>query len=313
MIETRGVTKFFGSGRGVFAALRDVSISASPGTPVALVGPNGAGKTTLIRILSTLILPSAGRAYVNGYDVVSQSREVRRSLGLVTVSDRLFYYRLSARDNLVFYATLYGLSLREAKSRADEVLGVVGLSDWAETRTMHYSTGMLRRLSLARAILHDPPVIMLDEPTLGIDVVSSRNLRTLVRRLAENKTVLFTSHYMKDIEEIAGYVYLIKGGAIIGQGSPQDLLRIVGRVVELEVNEGNVPPEYLRFAVSSRNGRLVLRLPESALGEVELHSEDERTVDPSLEDVYVNLVGESPMDVRPYVSRWGGSRDQRFG
>jgi len=314
MIETRGITKFFGEGkRGVVSALSDVSIRVGPGTPVALVGPNGAGKTTLIRVLSTLILPSSGEAYVNGYSVVHQPREVRRSIGLVTVSDRLFYYRLTAIENLVFYATLYNLGLTEARRRAREALSVVGLSEWADTKTMHYSTGMLRRLALARAILHDPPVIMLDEPTLGIDVVSSRNLRRLVRQIGETRTVLFTSHYMKDVEEIAGYVYLIKSGRIVAQGSPRDLTGLVGRVVELEVNEDELPDSYRRFVVTSRNGHLVLRLPERVVDELGVHPIDERSVETTLEDVYVSLVGESAMDVRPYQFRRGGMREQRAG
>lgn len=294
-------------------ALEDVSISVSPGRPVALVGPNGAGKTTLIRILSTLILPTRGEAYVAGHSVTKEPGEVKKKIGLVTVSDRLFYYRLTAMENLVFYATLYGLSLGEARRRASEVLEAVGLSDWADTRTMHYSTGMLRRLALARALLHDPPVVMLDEPTLGIDVVSSRNLRRLVRELAREKTVLFTSHYMKDVEEIAEYVYLIKNGRIIGGGTPQELKKLVGEVVEVEVAEDGLPENYRRYAVTSRNGRLVLRLPESSVDEIKTFVLDERPAEPTLEDVYVFMVGESPMDVRPYQHRRGGWREQYYG
>lgn len=314
MIETRDITKFFADGkRGVVSALCNINIRVRPGTPVALVGPNGAGKTTLIRVLSTLILPTSGEAYVNGYSVVDQPKEVKRSIGLVTVSDRLFYYRLTAVENLVFYATLYNLGLGEARKRAREALSVVGLSEWADTKTMHYSTGMLRRLALARAILHDPPVIMLDEPTLGVDVVSSRSVRRLVRRLGEERTVLFTSHYMKDVEEIAGYVYLIKGGKIVAEGSPQDLTRLVGRVVELEVYEDELPDSYRRFVVTSRNGHIVLRIPESAVDDLKAYTVEERSVQPTLEDVYVSLVGESSMDVRPYQFRRGGASEWRAG
>ncbi len=172
---------------------------------------------------------------------------------------------------------------------------------------------MLRRLALARAILHDPPVIMLDEPTLGIDVVSSRSLRRLVRQLGDTRTVLFTSHYMKDVEEIAGYVYLIKSGRIVAEGSPRDLVRLVGGVVELEVDEDELPDSYRRFVVTSRNGRLVLRLPRSVVDELRARTIGERSVEPTLEDVYVSLVGESTMDVRPYQFRRGGMREQRAG
>jgi len=179
---------------------------------------------------------------------------------------------------------------------------------------MHYSTGMLRRLALARALLHDPPVIMLDEPTLGIDVVSARNMRMLVRDLAKEKTVLFTSHYMKDVEEIAGYVYLINKGSIVAEGTPQELKRIVGRVFEVEVTDDGLPESYRRFIVSSKNGHLVLRVPEANVEELRHRALEERLVEPTLEDVYVSIVGESTMDVRPYqFRRGGGGYDQRFG
>ncbi|MEM0119961.1 MAG: ABC transporter ATP-binding protein [Thermoprotei archaeon] len=308
-----GITKFFGGGkRGVVTALSDVNIHVAHGRPVALVGPNGAGKTTLIRILSTLILPSSGEAYVDGHSVTEEASEVKKSIGLVTVSDRLFYYRLTAIENLVFYATLYDLSLVEARRRAREVLSAVGLTEWAETRTMHYSTGMLRRLALARALLHDPPVIMLDEPTLGIDVVSSRNLRMLVRELAREKTVLFTSHYMRDVEEIADYVYLIKNGRIVAEGTPQDLKKTIGKVVEVEVVEEGLPEGFRRYTVSSKNGHLVLRVPQSSADELKSIVLDERPSEPTLEDVYVFMVGESSMDVRPYQFRRGGMREQHL-
>ncbi len=308
MIRTDGITKRFG-GQPPVNALIDIDLTAQSGHATALVGPNGAGKTTLVKILSTLIIPTSGDAQVNGYSILRQSGQVRSSIGLVTVSERLFYFRLSALENLVFYASLYNLSLSSAKERALELLALVGLRDWADTKAMHYSTGMLRRLALARALLHDPPVVILDEPTLGIDVVSSRSLRHMMRELAKKKTVLFTSHYMKDIEEIAEKVYLMKEGRLVESGSPAELIASAGKFFEVEIASPDVPNDLSKYVVALNGSATRLRLPEALLGELGRSATIIGSARATLEDVYVKIVGESAMDVRLHQVKRGGGRE----
>ncbi|TRM80827.1 ABC transporter ATP-binding protein, partial [Sulfolobus sp. F3] len=230
-IEVVNISKIFKIRRKVIKALDDVTFKIEKKSIGALVGPNGAGKTTLIKILSTLLIPTTGDAIVNGYSVTREEKKVRESIGLVTVSERLFYYRLTALENLIFFASLQNLSLSDAKKRANELLELVGLSEWANIPYMKFSTGMQRKLALARALITDPPILLLDEPTLGLDPLSARMFRDLVRRISREKTVLLTSHYMKDIEELAEKIILLKKGKVLVEGTRETLKNYLGKVV----------------------------------------------------------------------------------
>ena len=304
MIETRSLTKVFVGKKWRVEALKDVDFKAESGKVTALVGPNGAGKTTLLKIISTLILPTSGNAYVDGYDVVSQPNEVRKHLGLVTVSDRLLYYRLSGVENLIFYGALYDIGVNEARKRAHELLELVGLKEWADEPTMHYSTGMLRRLAIARALMHDPDVILLDEPTLGVDVASARKVRQLVRKLSSGRTIVLTSHFMHEIEELADVIYVLKNGRIVAKGSPEEIIGMAGKIVEAKLDSSSVAPQVERFISRYENGYAVIRGPKSI---VEQFSSDFYEIQPSLEDAYIAIVGENEQDFRPYQFRRGGA------
>ncbi|MFP3287307.1 MAG: ABC transporter ATP-binding protein [Acidilobus sp.] len=293
-------------------ALDGVSVRVPKSSVVALVGPNGSGKTTLIKILSTLLLPTSGKAYVMGHDVIKEVKEVRGSLGLVLTGERLFYYRLTGYENLLFFASLYNMSLGEARQRAREVLELVGLSRWADVQYMKYSLGMQRRLALARALIHDPPVVLLDEPTLGLDPVSARELRGLVKLLSREKAVLMTSHYMGEVEGLADYIYVIKYGKIIAQGTPAELKAAVGKVAEVSLPYDAVPKDLRRFMVFVRGNRAVLRVPSNIVDKLDGRAEYYRNDDPTLEDVYAALVGEEMMEI-DYRVRARGGRGWRGG
>ncbi len=302
MIETHSITKVFTGKKWKVEALKDIDFKAERGKLTALVGPNGAGKTTLLKIISTLILPTSGSAYVDGYDVVSQPNDVRKHLGLVTVSDRLLYYRLSGMENLLFYGSLYDMSIKEAKNRAYGLLDLVGLKEWADEPTMHYSTGMLRRLAIARALMHDPDVILLDEPTLGVDVASARKVRQLVRKLSMDRTIVLTSHFMHEIEELADVIYILKNGKIIARGSPEDIINMAGKIVEAKLSA--IIPSLERFITRYENGYAVIRGPKPL---VEQFTPDYYEITPSLEDAYIALAGENEQDFRPYQFKRGGA------
>src|SRR5439155_15048230 len=164
-------------------ALEDLSLEVGEGELFGLLGPNGAGKTTTVKILTTLLIPTAGSASVLGYDVVRDARQIRPRVGFVFGGERGLYYRVSGRDNLEYFAELYAVEPRRIRVRVDELLDLVGLRDRANERVEGYSRGMKQRLHLARMLLHDPAVLFLDEPTIGLDPIGARELREAVQRL----------------------------------------------------------------------------------------------------------------------------------
>ena len=219
-------------------AVRGISFSVEQGELFGLLGPNGAGKTTTIKMLITLLLPTSGRARVLGLDVVEQARAVRERIGYVFGGDRGLYERLSGRDNLRYFAELYGVSGREQRVRIEEVLELVGLVGRDHERVEGYSRGMRQRLHIARGILHDPEVVFLDEPTIGVDPVGARELRrTIADLVAVGKTVLLTTHYMFEADALCDRIAVIAKGRIVGTGTPSELKDSVadGRVTEIEV------------------------------------------------------------------------------
>src|SRR3954470_7174852 len=218
-------------------AVRGVSFAVEQGELFGLLGPNGAGKTTTIKMLITLLLPTSGQAKVLGHDVVENAREIRRRIGYVFGGDRGLYERLSAFDNLRYFAELYGVSGKAQRMRIDEVLELVGLKGRESERVEGFSRGMRQRLHIARGILHDPEVVFLDEPTIGVDPVGARELRRTIGDLtAAGKTVLLTTHYMFEADELCDRVTGIARGTSVGEGTPQELKAGVseGSIVEVE-------------------------------------------------------------------------------
>ncbi len=227
-------------------AVRGISFAVEQGELFGLLGPNGAGKTTTIKMLITLLLPTSGQARVLGHDVVEDAHEVRQRIGYVFGGDRGLYERLSARDNLRYFAELYGVSGKAQRARIDEVLELVGLRGREQERVEGYSRGMRQRLHIARGILHDPEVVFLDEPTIGVDPVGARELRqTIGDLMAAGKTVLLTTHYMFEADALCDRIAVIAKGRIVGAGTPDELKAGVaeGRVTEIDafgVDEGTV-------------------------------------------------------------------------
>ena len=218
------------------------------------------------------------------------------------VSERSFYYRLSGFDNLVFYGIIQGLSISEAKRVAKELLDLVGLSEWKDVQYMKYSTGMQRKLALARALILDPPVLLLDEPTLGMDVVSSRDFRSLIKKISKDKTVLLTSHNMKEVEDLADKIFVLKRGNLIAEGTKEEILAKLGKVKLVSVKE--IPKGFDKYVVGYENGTFLLRVPETENVPGEVIREER----PTLEDVFVYLMGEEIDSTRNRVRRGGWRR-----
>jgi ABC-2 type transport system ATP-binding protein len=223
-------------------AVRGISLRVEPGELFGLLGPNGAGKATTIRVLCTLLLPTSGKVSVLGLDVVDHPREVRRQIGYVFGGDRGLYDRLSALDNLRYFADLYALEPRLQRRRIDEVLELVGLQGRGKERVEGFSRGMRQRLHLARGLLHDPPVLFFDEPTIGVDPVGAREVRQLVAELARaGKTILLTTHYMFEADSLCNRIAVISKGEIVAQGTPQQLKAGVTARTVVEIEAYGVP------------------------------------------------------------------------
>jgi ABC-2 type transport system ATP-binding protein len=215
-----------------------VSFAIEPGELFGLLGPNGAGKTTTIKMLITLLIPTGGTARVLGLDVVKDAHEVRKRIGYVFGGERGVYERLSGYDNLRYFAELYGVPARLQKQRIEELLELVGLKGREHERAEGYSRGMKQRLHVARGLLHDPEVLFLDEPTIGLDPIGARELRATIASLtAAGKTVLLTTHYMFEADALCDRIAVISQGRIVAEGTPTQLKRGVaeGTVVEVEV------------------------------------------------------------------------------
>ncbi len=208
--------------------LDNISLEIDSGQIFTLLGPNGAGKTTLVRILATLVLPTRGQARVCGYDVVRDAAKVRRCLGLCSDSQRSFYFRLTGYQNLEFFGGLAGCSRKNLRERIDEVLAQVGLTDARNKLFMHYSHGMRKRLALARSLLSDVPVYLMDEPTSGVDPYGAVTIRRILEDLrAQGKTILLTTHNIEEASRISDYVCILKDGKIAALDSPENLKQLV--------------------------------------------------------------------------------------
>ncbi|MBO8164926.1 MAG: ABC transporter ATP-binding protein [Brevibacillus sp.] len=209
-------------------AVDDVSLEMTPGKIVGLLGINGAGKTTTIKMLAAMIEPTAGILQINGIDAIRYPMEVKKYLNVITGGERNIYWRLTAKENLEYFAALYHLKPSEINYYIEKSLSLVGLTEVVDVPVERYSKGMKQRLQIARGLVNDPMFLFLDEPTLGLDVVIAKELRQHIYRLAknENKGVLLTTHYITEVEELCDYVYVMDKGRIIAQGSPSEITRV---------------------------------------------------------------------------------------
>ncbi len=291
-------------------AVRGVSFSIEEGELFGLLGPNGAGKTTTIKMLITLLIPTGGVARVLGRDVVEHPTWVRERIGYVFGGDRGLYERLSAWDNLRYFAELYGVDPARQRSRIGELVELVGLTGREQERVEGYSRGMRQRLHIARGLLHDPPVLFLDEPTIGVDPVGARELRATIGQLREaGKTVLLTTHYMFEADALCDRIAVVAKGRLVAEGTPRDLKGRVteGTVVEIEVygiesavvESLRALPGVTAVAVEERDQAQVVVVQAAPgiepthdalalLGSVAVGRVTTR--EPSLEDAYVALV-----------------------
>jgi sodium transport system ATP-binding protein len=227
MIAIERLAKAFGKRRDVHA-VRDVTLDAPDGAITGLLGPNGAGKTTLLRMIATLVIPDDGRAEVDGLDVVADRYAVRARIGVLSDA-RGLYPRLTARENVRYYGALHGLSGTPLDDRIDALFATLGLAPIAERRTAGFSQGEKMKVAIARALVHDPDTILLDEPTNGLDIMSVRTLRAELRALrAQGKCLLFSSHVMQEVAALCDRIVVLSQGRVVAEGTAPELIARAG-------------------------------------------------------------------------------------
>jgi ABC-2 type transport system ATP-binding protein len=316
--QSTGLFSFSFREKQTVAAINHLDLKVRKGELFGLLGPNGAGKTTLVKVLCTLLPPDGGTAIVNGFDVKKQPMQVKRSLGtLFSVGERGFFWRLSGYSNLEFYASINNVPRHGRKERIMQVLELVGLKDSAFDLFQKYSGGMKRKLALARALLPDPPILLLDEPTTGLDVTSSRNIRDFIKNdlgKRSGKTVLYTTHYIEEVAQMCDRVAIMNKGKIVALDTPDALRGMtkkgeVADVVVKNMSEAQVS------SLRSIDGiiSLTAEIQDSVLGQMHLRIRLEnvdalpRILDfffqqkikllsfkheePTLEDAFIELTG----------------------
>lgn len=311
MIETHNLTKIFtkrkqgstiltritSKGQETIKAVDNIDLTIHKGEIFGLIGPNGAGKTTFVKVLSTLILPDSGTASIGGYDVIKEDAQVRSQVGVLPGEfSRSLYWRLSGKENLKFFSELYNI---QNNSRIDYLIELFDLKKWEDELLMRYSTGMKHKLALARALLNDPPVLLLDEPTTGIDPQASYEIKKLVKTELRDKTILWTSHNLYEIDEICHRIAMINKGRILFVGKP-DMLKKEG--IEQETITLMVDPGESSFfsslegfeiineftvQITSSDIKKTLREILNIADTHEITIKDLKTTEPTLEEVYM--------------------------
>ncbi len=226
-------------------ALTGVTLDVKPGEIFGLLGPNGAGKTTLIKIITTLLLPTSGNAWVNGFQIGLQDNQVRASVGCMLMGERGLYWKLTGRENLVYFGALYHLSPNDRKRRAQEILDLLHMGDLADRAVETYSSGQKMKLAFGKALINDAPLLILDEPTNTLDVPSASELRAVVRQLnAAGKTIIYTTHIMAEAETLCDRVAIIDHGKLLAMGKVGELKQSLGRNQVTRI-EGVIPHKAL--------------------------------------------------------------------
>jgi ABC-2 type transport system ATP-binding protein len=308
-IQATGLHKDFGE----VYAVKGVDFEIKPGQVFSLLGPNAAGKSTTISMISGLLRPTQGDAAILGHSITQQPQEAKAALGVVP-QDIALYEDLSARENLMFWGQMYGLRGSALKKRVAEILEMTGLTDRQKGRVQKFSGGMKRRLNIGVALIHEPEVIIMDEPTVGIDPQSRRKILDSVMELnRQGMTVLYTTHYMEEAQELSDYIAIMDQGEIIASGTHDELVKIVGELDRIELTL-NTPSEKVIVAwnatpgvqnITAENGELHLLVDDSNLILPQLFESAAETgvritsieiQEPNLETVFLHLTGRALRD-----------------
>src|SRR5574339_441090 len=269
----------------MFTAVNGVDLRIERGEIFGLLGPNGAGKSTTIRMLCTLLEPTSGTATVHGFDIVKQSNELNRSLGTVLAGERSIYWKLTGRENLEYFAALYHIPPTIAKQRVDELIERMEIKDRANELVEKYSTGMRQRIAIAKALLARPPILLLDEPTLGLDPQAARRVRELVAELKqEGHTILLTTHYMEEADLLSDRIGIIDAGKVIALDTPEGLKRRIAQkeIIRMELSGWHDDLAPAIRGIPGIESLAAHRQGEADLWEVSLQARDSRAALPRI-------------------------------
>jgi ABC-2 type transport system ATP-binding protein len=308
-IEVKNLKKSFGD----LVAVQDASFNAESGKVLSLLGPNGAGKSTTISMLSGLLAPTSGDASIMGHSVTKEPEAAKASLGVVP-QDIALYPDLSARENLVFWGKMYGLRGAALKLRVDEVLEIIGLADRQKDHVGKFSGGMKRRVNIGAALLHKPEVIIMDEPTVGIDPQSRRHILDNVKELnRQGMTVLYTTHYMEEAAELSNHIAIMDKGMVIAYGTHDELIKMVGEETRIDVTLNTEGEKVLAAwrategvsKIDSLDGKVTALVDDSnrvlprlfeAASKVNVRITSVDIQEPNLETVFLHLTGRALRD-----------------
>ena len=305
-------TGIFRSQKRKVEALKKVNLTIEKGEIFGLLGPNGAGKTTLIKCLTTLLLPTEGTATINGHDLLKDDKMVRASIGCMLMGERGLYWKLTGRENLEFFGSLYYVPVNDRRKKVEELIHLLSLSEFVDRTVETYSSGQKMKLAFAKSLIHEAPILILDEPTVTMDVHSARELRQIVKDLNEKGiTIVYTTHLMQEAEELCDRVAIIDKGEVIACGTPEELKGRIERESVTKI-EGVIPEWALEEIQSMEGVKEAVLTSNNGLSKLVIVSENSRVVLPhiikklfdsksvieyispediTLEDVFISLTG----------------------
>lgn len=317
VVEAKELTRVFDSQEGVLlkktrktVAVDHINFTVREGELFGLLGPNGAGKTTTIKMLTTLLTPTEGDAYVHGWHVVTEAQKIRSHINVIFGGEKGLYLRLSGKDNLKYFSDLYGIPSSLQKERIPELLRLVGLEEHADKKVENYSRGMKQRLHIARGLVNDPFIIFMDEPTMGLDPEGARTLRSIIKELtSEKKTIFLTTHYMFEADELCDRIALLKEGKILTIDTPKSFKGKVSDFTVIEIEGHTIPQNLIREVESAAGVKLVTSSQKDMNKILQIQIEpstdavikilqkfssvqlsDIRIREPTLEDAYLTLI-----------------------
>jgi ABC-2 type transport system ATP-binding protein len=300
-----------------FKAVDGVSFDIYKGEIFGLLGPNGAGKTTTIKMITGLLRPTSGSVCVMDKDVDKKPLEALKNIGTVLAGDRSIYWKLTARENLEYFASLYGCSKAEGKKRAEAIINRLGLTEKADELVEKFSTGMKQKVALGKALIPNAPVVLLDEPTLGLDPQSALNLREIILDIKnEGRTVLLTTHYMEEADFLCDRIAIIDGGKIIALDTPENLKKTINEVKSIKIeltkaeeklisdikaieniknviNDYNSEKRNYTLTIHHTNGNSIIQTILDCISKNKSQILNINVLEPSLEDVFIHLTGKS--------------------
>lgn len=318
VITVKDLVREYNSQKGVIKkedkiiqALKGISFDVKKGEIFGLLGQNGAGKTTTIKILTTLLAPTSGEARVLGYKTFGEEKQLRPHINFIFGGERGLYWRLSARDNLIYFSDLYKVDRKTREKRIPELLEMVGLKDRADEKVENYSKGMKQRLMIARGLVNNPEIIFMDEPTIGLDPVGAKDLRNIIRDLSSmGKTILLTTHYMYEADELCNRIAIINNGEIIALDTPSNLKNMSSEFSVLEIKVLGVTREKIEDIRGIEGVENLFVKQQDQLQLIQIQCSDCNNIIPkvldvlresktlginmreaTLEDAYLNLVG----------------------